>query len=157
MLDAVLFALISALAVISAIMIFVSRKLLYAIIYLSLVFVSSAFLFMLLGQPLLGLLQLLVFVGGISAYLITVVAAEYKKSEMASLPKLLAVAFAMGILMYIFLLQLPALSIQANSFTNEFSSDFSSMYLILFFVVAMLFGTAIGSILVIKRIIRLVV
>ncbi|MEM3289906.1 MAG: NADH-quinone oxidoreductase subunit J [Candidatus Micrarchaeaceae archaeon] len=157
MLDAVLFALISALAVISAIMIFVSRKLLYAIIYLSLVFVSSAFLFMLLGQPLLGLLQLLVFIGGISAYLITVVAAEYKKSEMASLPRLLAAAFAMGILMYIFLLQLPALSIQANSFTNEFSSDFSSMYLILFFVVAMLFGTAIGSILVIKRIIRLVV
>ena len=157
MLGAILFTLISALAVIPAVLIFVSRKLLYSVIYLSLVFASSAFLFMLLGQPFVGLLQLLVFIGGISAYLITVVAVEYKENERAHLPKLLAAALAIGLLMCIILVQLPTLGTHANSFTNEFSSDFSSMYLILFFAVTMLFGAAIGSILVIKKFVKLVV
>ena len=63
----VLYVLISVFAVISALLVFVFKKLLHAALALTVTFLASALLFAAIGQTFIGLLQILIFVGGLSA------------------------------------------------------------------------------------------
>ena len=76
----VLFA-IAAFTIISAAWVFLSRKLMHSVIALTIAFTGSASVFALLGQAEMALLQLFVFVGGLSTYLIVAVAAEEDRCD----------------------------------------------------------------------------
>src|SRR5574337_1295696 len=82
--DLYAYAAISVITVISALLLFLQKRLLYSAIALAIVFAGSALVFLYLGQTLLALIQLLVFVGGLSTYLVVAVATEEKGRKLFS-------------------------------------------------------------------------
>ena len=84
-LDIYVFIALAALAVIASIFIFLQKRLIHAVLFLAIVFVSSSIIFLLLGQTLIAVLQMLIFVGGLSTYLIVAVATEEKGANLISI------------------------------------------------------------------------
>lgn len=152
------FIAISILTIGSGIALFLFRRLLHAVLALTLAFVGSALVFLYLHQPFVALLQLFVFVGGLSTYLVVAVAAEETKGksyliEYIAMLAILGFWFA-GVL---------AISTGLNTvsagknFTALLGPALESYYPILFVLALLLFATVIGSILIMKRFVRLVV
>ena len=73
------FSIVSAIMIISGIAIFYQKSIMRAVIALSISFVASSLIFFILNQQFIALLQLFVFVGGMSTYLIVAVSSEYRK------------------------------------------------------------------------------
>ncbi len=158
MLDIYVFYAISALTVISALAIFFQKKLIYAVGAITCTFISSALLFILLGQTLIGLLLLIIFVGGLSTYLIVAVATEEKNTGLIKIPIFAVVAIIFFIGLTILLGYLPSSTqSSAPSFLSAALLAFQSGYLTLYLVVFLLFGVAISGTLIIKKFNRLVV
>ena len=152
----IVFFAIAAFTIVSAAWVFLSRKLMHSVIALTVAFTGSASVFALLGQAEMALLQLFVFVGGLSTYLIVAVAAEESKKEIM-LPRFAAMALAASAILIIFSASLGAGQQQAPSFASAAVSAFSSDYPLLAIIALTLFSAAIGSILVLRKHIRLVV
>lgn len=158
MLDIYLFYAIAALTVISSLFIFVQRKLIYAVIALTAAFLGSSLLFLLLGQTLVAMLQLIVFIGGLSTYMIVAVSSEEKNSKMIKLP-IFAIVFVLLLVgLSLTLGYVPSQSQNnAPSFLNAASSAFQSQYPTLYLIVIMLFAITISGTLIIKKFVRLIV
>jgi len=146
-----LFTIAGALAV------FLSRRLLHSVLALTAAFAGSAMVFLYMGQDLVALLQLFVFVGGLSTYLVVAVAGEEAKHSLSSLrfvPVLVVLAMALST---IFLGSGVSASSSGNSFTAAAGSAFIAYYPILFALALLLFSTVMGSIMIMKRFVRLMV
>ena len=159
MLDTYAFAIVAAIMLISAIFIFVEKKLVHAVIALSFAFLGSALLFFLIGQTLVALLQLIVFVGGFSTYLIVAVATEEKTAKLINLRNFLVLALMLFVGAGIFLLKYQP-SGNANLPTNfllSASSAFQSSYALFYVIVLLLFSVSISGVLIIRKFARLIV
>jgi len=134
--------------------VFLERKLIRAVIYLAFAAISSALVLLYLGQAFIAMLQLLVFVGGLSTYLIVAVAIEEKGKK--TLSNLSFVAFA--VISALVLLQLTAFSANQSASPADFVSSaqqaFGSYYALFYICVVLLFASAMGSVLVLKRFAR---
>ncbi len=157
MIEPYAFAIVAALIVASSFLVFVVKRILHAVIALTLVFIESALVFLLLGQTMLAMLQLFVFVGGLSTYLMVAIAAEMKISRMENVPLLiiLAVVFFAGMGAIIFYLP-TSLVQQSNSITLAAPQIFQDYYALLYAIALLLFAATIGSALVARRFARLV-
>ena len=153
----ILYALISLFAILSSVLIFVQRKLLHAAIALALAFVASALLFAAIGQVFIGLLQLLIFVGGLAAYLIAAVATEVKERSMLKPATFAAVAVLLSASFTMIALSLPVYSYSNSVFQQSAIVLFAGDYVMLFVIAMLLFSTAIGSVLIIKKLRKLVI
>lgn len=159
MLDTYAFWIVAALIVIPAIFIFIEKKLIHAVIALSIAFAGSALLFFLIGQTLIGLLQLIVFVGGFSTYLIVAVATEERTAKLISFNRLAVLALLLFIGIGSMLIEyMPSSSLNlSTSFLGEASLAFQASYGIFYAMLLLLFSASIGGALIIRKFAKLVV
>ncbi|MGC8622536.1 MAG: hypothetical protein ACP5SJ_00250 [Candidatus Micrarchaeia archaeon] len=154
-----IFAVFAAIELLLSFYIFLSRSLLHAIILLALMFIATSLLYLLLSQPLLAVVQLLVLVGGISTYLLVGTASEsfshFKHTGIALMVILALAIFTVmaypllaSAVVYSFLTLYP----NTISFTMANQSEFLQTDLPIFYIAALLlFGIAIGAILLYKK------
>ncbi len=159
MLDIYVFYLVAAFTILSAIAIVAQKRLVYAVGAITMVFVGSAMIFVLLGQMLIAILQLLVFVGGLSTYLIVAVATEEKNARLVKLPVFGAITILLFIGLSLLLGYVPATSAPTAvpNFLSDAASAFTSSYPILYILVILLFSVAISGVLIIKKFTKLIV
>ncbi len=158
MLDLYAFYLLAPLIVISAALIFVQKRLVRAVVALTTTFIGTAILFFLLGQTLIAIIMLIVFVGGLSVYLIVAVATEEKNANLIILPSFAIVAVVLFAALTIILNYFPAQPGAASpSFLNSAAIAFQSDYPILYMLVILLFGITLAGAMVIKRFSKLVI
>lgn len=159
MLETLAFVIIAAITLISSILIFIEKKLIHAVVALSLAFTGSALLFFMLGQTLIALLQLIVFVGGFSTYLIVAVATEEKTVKLISLREFLTLALIFSVGSGFFLLNyLPSSNNNVEaSFLATASSAFTTSYSVFYVILVLLFAVSISGVLIIRKFTRLLV
>lgn len=149
------FTVVSAAAVVSMLMIFISRRMLYAMLSFSSLLICIALLLVILGLPLLALLQLFIMVGGVSTYLFVGVSSEnLSRFKHTGLPILLVLSIALVALP---LYRLSGVQLGSGSYvlTSSFIAQSVRADLALFYMIAlMLFGVGIGSIIIIKMLAR---
>jgi NADH:ubiquinone oxidoreductase subunit 6 (subunit J) len=158
MLDLYAFYFIAAFTVISALAIFFQNRLIRAVVALTAAFIGSALLFLLLHQTLIAILQLIVFVGGLSTYLIVAVATELKSSKLLRLPEF-ATAIALlviGLSLLVGYVPNPPSAV-TPSFLSAASEAFQSQYITLYIIVVLLFAITISGTLIIRKFTRLIV
>ncbi len=157
MIDTIFFGIISAIMIASGVLVFYQKSIMRAVIALTVAFTSSAIIFFILGQAFIALLQLFVFVGGLSTYLIVAVSSEYKKINLKGFIRLCIVAILVCAGMMLLLFKATFNTSQAaESMSSFFIEVFQSYFPIIFMALVMLFLTAIGSVIVIRRFVKLV-
>ncbi len=150
------FILVAALTAVSGAAIFISRRLIHSVIALTIAFLGSALAFLLMGQAFIALLQLFIFVGGLSTYLIVAVASEDAGFSIDMRRFLLLLVLVAIGLLPVLTFRLPGPSSAPADFTAAAGTALSYYYPLLLAMVILLFSSVMGSILVIKRFVRLV-
>ncbi len=156
MLPDLLPALLGAMLVTAGIFVFVQRKLLHAVTALAAAAAVSALVFLYLNQALVALLQLLIFVGGLSTYLMVAVAAEEKFVNMRSAASFAAASILLGAVLIASVYGLPARAPSGTNFVQLAESAIGQYYGLMLASIFLLFAVAIASVLVIRRFARLV-
>ena len=158
-LDIYVFIALAALAVIAAISIFLQKRLIHAVLSLAFAFVSSSLIFFLLGQTLIAILQMLVFVGGLSTYLIVAVATEEKGPNLISIKWLLALSIVLSIgLGASMLVHVPSQNVSSPAvFLGAASHAFSNSYAMLYMILVLLFSVSISGVLILRKFTKLLV
>jgi NADH:ubiquinone oxidoreductase subunit 6 (subunit J) len=146
-----------ALTLLSGILIFVRKKLLHSVIFLALSTVGSSFVFLYLDQPLIALLQILVFVGSLSTYLIVAVASEEKKELKRGVVGFFVATALMLSFLLPFTLGAGEEQVATNSFSSSAETAFLNNYAFLFASVFLVFAATLGSVVIIKRFSRMIV
>ncbi len=156
MYDIILFVIASAIMVLSGIAIFYQKSIMRAVVALTIAFTASSFIFFILGQNFIALLQLFIFVGGMSTYLIVAVSSEYKKINKIEFSAICAIALMIGLGFLLILtgVQFSTATTQV-SMSTFFVDVFQSYYPIIFAAIIMLFLVAMGSVIVIRRFVKL--
>ncbi|MHB1830636.1 MAG: NADH-quinone oxidoreductase subunit J family protein [Candidatus Micrarchaeaceae archaeon] len=159
MLDLYAFYAVSAITVVSSILIFVEKRLVYAVAALATAFLGSALLFFLLGQTIMALLQLIVFVGGLSTYLIVAVSTEEKDAKLIFLPAFLAIAAitAAGLGYTLLGYIQPIGTNAASSFLGAAAIAMQGSYALFYIMATLLAAVAISGVMIINKFIKLVV
>ncbi|MCL5419615.1 MAG: hypothetical protein M1354_01915 [Candidatus Marsarchaeota archaeon] len=153
----VAFLSLAAVTVASSLAIFIFKRLMHAVLALTSVFLGSALIILLLGQPIVALLQLFIFVGGLSTYLMVAIAAE-EKSAYISMASFIPVAVGLSLALLFFTSRaVAAVPDAGSSMAQTFPSAFQEYYPVLFAVVLLLSAAAVGSVLFIRKFIKLVV
>ncbi len=158
MLGTFAFLVVYAFTAISALYMFLSRKLMHAVVGLALAFTGTALAFLVMGQTIIAILQMLVFVGGLSTYLVVAVASEERSSMMLKAQYFIVALAAMLIAVVFAMWQVPQRSIvYPSAFLASFSSALSGQYAVFYVIVALLFGTLISSVLILRRFTKLLI
>lgn len=131
--------------------VFLERKLIRAVIYLAFAAISSALIFLYLGQAFIAMLQILVFVGGLSTYLIVAVATEEKSRKMPSNLSFAVFAVVSALILFQLTYSSASPSTSPADFVSSAQQAFSSYYALFYICVLLLFASALGSVLVLKR------
>jgi NADH:ubiquinone oxidoreductase subunit 6 (subunit J) len=151
--DLVLFAIAALLGIASAVLVFMLKDVLHSVIALTFLFIANSAIFLILGQPFLALLQLFIMVGGVSTYAFVGVASSgYAKFKHTNLT--LFALFAIVIFAVLAYKGAPPNAIvqQQNMLsTNYLSQALASNVGLLYIMAIMLFGIALGSILLMKK------
>jgi NADH:ubiquinone oxidoreductase subunit 6 (subunit J) len=162
MIDAMLlfvFAVLSALAVISAYLVALERSVFHSALSLAAVFTFGSLLLLFIGQYVIALLQLFVLVGGLSVYLVVSVASEAKiPFRKASIPMLIILSvFLFALLSYYMIPGLYNGTVQGlgnassgSAIYNEAAASLSNMWQLVAIVLLFMFAIGIGGIVVIK-------
>jgi NADH:ubiquinone oxidoreductase subunit 6 (subunit J) len=152
-----IFIVIALFTIAGGLAIFLSRSLLHSVLALTAAFIGSALVFFYLGQSFIALLQLFVFVGGLSTYLIVAVAGEEAPgslSVMRFVPMLIVIVLGLStLLLSANLTSTPS----GNNFETSAASALASYSPVLFILALLLFSTVLGSIMIMKRFVRLIV
>ncbi len=148
------FLIMAMLELVSIAAIFVLKDFLHIGIMLAGVFLLNSLMFLILGQPLLAIIQLFILIGGITTYIVIGVAStSYSEFTHTNVAKL---AVASIILFAVIAYPMHALQFSQghpNAFSGSGISDSISLYLPLFYILAiMIFAAAFGSIILFKRI-----
>jgi hypothetical protein len=152
MADFVMLAFLAVVTLLPAAMVFLSKRLLNAVIFLALSAIGSALVLVYVSQTFAALIQLLVFVGSLSTYLIVAVASEEKDMKMLSPVKFIASAVAItAVLSYIVYVPTETQPVGA-SFTEAAAVAFLTYPELVFVAVFLQFAATIGSILIIKKV-----
>ncbi len=149
------FAIFAVFTVGAALAVFFQRSLMRAVAALTVSFVGSAVIFYVIGQGFIALLQLLVFVGGLSTYLIVAVSSEHREFGSRSILVALAVLFEIGL--SVMLIGLQPGQQQSAGASGYMAAALAGYWPLLFVIALALFGAAMASVLVIRRFVRLVV
>lgn len=157
MLTAYTFMALSAILVFFALMILESRRLLHAVLALTGVFFIGSLVILLFGQALVALLQLIILVGGMSTYLIVAVAAEQGHGKSISVKAFVAVfALLFAALLPLAFAESGGIISGSGNFIASAANDFNSHAYLFFLIALLVAASAIGSVVLIKRITRLV-
>lgn len=134
--------------------IFISRSILHSVLSLTLAFVANSALFLLMKQPFLAIIQLFVLVGGISTYaLVGVASASFSKFPHTNKIAFVAVFIILSLAILYPIFGLKIVPSTQNQFGSQQIKYGIENYMGLFYLItAMLFGTAIGSIVLFKSI-----
>jgi NADH:ubiquinone oxidoreductase subunit 6 (subunit J) len=137
--------------------VFISKSLLHSVISLTLAFIVNSALFLVMGQPFLAIIQLFIFVGGISTYALVGVAS----SSFSKFPHTNKAAFVAVFVIFLAVISYPLLTANISSsgtsaFTPLQVKIGITNYMGLFYLItAMLFGVAISAIILFKSLGRL--
>ncbi|MCL5427859.1 MAG: hypothetical protein M1321_01620 [Candidatus Marsarchaeota archaeon] len=139
----------------AALAVFFQRSLMRAVVAITLSFLGSAVVFYMIGQGFIALLQLFVFVGGLSTYLMVAVSSEHREFGNRYALVALAVVFAAG-------LSVMLMGVGDGQPANQgsywyFAAALGQYWPFIFVISLALFGAAMASVLVIRRFVRLVV
>jgi len=151
-----------------AVSMFFVKKLLHAAVLLALVSIGSAIMFALTGSALVGIFQLLVFVGGLSTYFIVAFGSEPREERMSFKKELARLAlFALSFIAIAGAIAYGFAKAPANStttaaqaqgnFISSLTAMFNSDYMLLYVVLLLLVAVATGSIIIAKKVVKLVV
>ena len=157
MISETVFIAIALLTIAGGLAVFLSRSLLHSVLALTATFFSSALVFAYLGQNFIALLQLFVFVGGLSTYLVVAVAGEESRHSFSPARFILVLVVASLGLSAIFLSSRLYTAPNGNSFIAAAGPALAAYYPMLFALALLLFSTVIGSIIIMKRFVRLIV
>jgi NADH:ubiquinone oxidoreductase subunit 6 (subunit J) len=149
--------IVAALALSGGLLVFLSRRLLHAVLALTFVFIGSALVFVFLGEVFIALLQLFVFVGGFSTYLIVAVASETSHDSFSKARFLSAlVIIAIGIALILAWAGAGSFT-HGSSFPSIAAAAISEYYVVFFMMLLLLFSAVIGSVLIMRRFVKLIV
>ncbi|MDE1851331.1 MAG: NADH-quinone oxidoreductase subunit J [Candidatus Micrarchaeota archaeon] len=153
------YAAITVIMVVSAALMFLQKRLLYSAIALAFVFAGSALMFLLLGQAMLALIQLLVFVGGLSTYLIVAIATEEKVTKLVSpyLFVIAAVVISLGLSLFIGDIGGTVASGGGTDVMGMAALAFKAYWPLFYAMMFLLFAATIGTVVVVKKFVKLVV
>jgi NADH:ubiquinone oxidoreductase subunit 6 (subunit J) len=152
----VLLALLAAFTLVSGILVFLSRRLLHSVIFLALAAAGSSLLFIYVSQTLVALLQLLVFVGSLCTYLIVAVAMETRKIKGMEIARFVSAAVVIAAFLSYLVYGVAGDQASGNSFSYAAAYALSGYSAFLFAAALMLFATAMGSIIMMKRLSKMV-
>jgi len=148
-----LFIIVALLEIISASLVFYFKDILHTVLALSALFVMNSGMFLILDQPLLALLQLFIMVGGVSTYIFVGVASS-GLSKFRSTNYLLLIAFSavIVVLFSVKTIQINTIIGQQNLVTGQtIAQALSSNIAMIYLIALMVFGTGLGSIVLIKK------
>lgn len=154
-----LFALFALIGIAAGIVVLIQRSLFKAAIALAIVFVAVSGFIFLTSQTMVTLLQLFVLVGGLSTYLIVAVASERQATfRHVDIGVLATVFVVLGAVMFYATVNATqnAQSQSAPMINSEISVAIGANMALLGAVVFLMFALAIGSIMLIKRVVKLV-
>lgn len=159
MLSLLIFVLLVMAGLFFAVEIFVEKDLFKSALGLAMVFLSSSGMILLLNQPLIALLQLLILVGGLSTYLIVAVASTRHAEFLHTNMPLLMVSFLLfgTILVYAAALHPFPGSLSNSTISQGISLAITQYYVLIYAMVFLIFMVSIGSILLIRRVLKIVV
>lgn len=141
------------LITILAFSIFLFKNILYIVISLSGLFIFNSILFFLLNQQLLGVIQLLITIGGISTYLfIGVASVEFNDFKFTDFAKFLAFALLIFIIIAYPLKSIVFANNSINALSSQIIANNISSQIFNFYIIAVvLFGISLGSIILLKQ------
>ncbi len=157
MLGEIAFYAVSVFTIAVALLVFAARSLLRAVVALTLVFFGSSLVMLLLGQSFFAMLQLLIFIGGLSTYLLVAVGSEARKIGRVNLKFFAAMLVAAIAFLYALLAYIPEGSFRGISMLGYVPEAIAQYYMVMYVIVVLVFSVAIASILLIRRISKLVV
>ncbi len=160
MFDLALFVLLVSIGVGCAIALFIQKSLFKAAIALAIVFVVVAGFILLTGQFMIALFQLLILVGGLSTYLIVAVASEREASFKHINLKIFIPVFVLmaAVLIYaVFATTATTTAPTMPGILDEISNSIQNNFALMAAIVFLMFALAIGSIMLIKKVVKLVV
>lgn len=144
-----------------ALLLFVSRRLVHSVMLLAAAFAGSALFFFIMGEPFIALLQFFVFVGGFSTYLMVALAAEERESPPPKNIYLILLAAVMGLGFYALMGGIAPEAASGSGSGSIFMASavaaFTDYFPLLYLAVLLLAAGALGSVLVIRHFVRLVV
>lgn len=150
----ILFIALALAELLAISLIFVFKDILHSVLSLAMAFFVNSLLFLMLNQPLLALLQLFVMVGGIATFLfIGVASVSASRFGHASLMLLLILSLAFFAVTFYMASGTPFPIQQQNYLSGDMiagqlASGSGQLYVIIF----ALFGTAMGAIILLRRI-----
>lgn len=160
MLELILFLAVTVIAILAALDIFLEKELFKSAIALAVTFAASAAVLLFLSQTLIAILQLLLLVGGLSTYLIVAVASGERKYFRHTDMRVLVILFIVLDAVFTYVLSMASFSLVVNgneSIGLALDLGFIEFYVLLYFIVLLLFAVSIGSILLIKKMVQIVV
>ena len=142
---------IAVLEIAAAVAIFSLKDVMHSALFLALLFLVNSAAFLALEQPILAIIQLFIMVGGVATYLFVGVASEYpSKTRHTNIAALAIVSLLVFLsVWYPVSGYFSGTNVTSLSFSS-ISSELSSGYQLLYLIVALLFGVALGSILLLK-------
>lgn len=148
----IIFVAVALAALVSSILIFIFRDTLHAIIALTMLFLANSFLFLMLDQVLLAVIQLFIMIGGISTFLFVGAASSqlprFRFTRVASLLALWAAVFAV--------IAYPVLGMGfstngSNVFANYgIASSVQSSIAVFYALAILVFGVGLGAVMLLK-------
>lgn len=152
-----IFIALESLTFLSLLLIFIFKDVLHSVLALSASFLINSLIFLLLNQPLLALIQLFIMIGGISTYLFVGVASSaLSRFKHTSYIVLAAVSVVFFVACFYNVATVQFTPLQQNALSNDaiaayITSSISQLYLI----ALALFGVALGSIVMLKKVNRI--
>ncbi len=153
MIDIAVFVIITAMAIVLSGLMLLFRNILYTVIALTGLFIANSLFFLLLGQPLLAVVQLFIMVGGISTFLFVGVASyNYSRFKFTRVGVLVIVWVVMTAVM---LIPLPSMTFSSPS-RAVFGSAAVTLSMgpsvaLFYIMLIVMFGITLGSIILLKR------
>ncbi len=144
---------VATLEILSVALIFKFKDVLHSVLALSTFFLLNSVLFFMLQQPVIALLQLFIMVGGVTTYMfVGVASASYSHFEHTNY---VALAILAILTMFAFVYKVSDTTFitpQQNLLIDQaISTAFSSNVPLLYIIAFMLFGIALGSIILLKN------
>jgi NADH:ubiquinone oxidoreductase subunit 6 (subunit J) len=152
-----IFISVSALTVCASYAVLAEKQIFRSVIALTLAFTGSSLLFMFLDQTFVAFLQLFIFVGGLSTYLIVAIAAEETKKKPISIAYFTVLALLLSAGLSAIAVRSGPASVHGSSFLGAASAAISSYYPMLYAFALLLFACTLGSVIVLRKHIRLIV
>ncbi len=145
------FAAVAVLELAAAASVYLFRSVLHATLALAMLFLLNSIAFLVLGQPLLAIVQAFVVIGGIATYLIVATAAQQKTGfRHVRLSAFTAMLILLSIALDYSVYNTEFSNLPRNSFsTGGVLAMFSGISL-LYLIVLMLFSVSMGSIMIFK-------